>query len=115
MLKTSKTKQVIRPIAFNDGICSIWTLEKNHLKTKLGEFDFHEDTLGINTFHELGLLGKQVDRVISIPYQTLIDQSFAVVIESKAYYVITIQKKDTFPMSLKLTLEKTPIKVGDAQ
>ena len=115
MLKATSTRRAIKPIAFNSGICSIWTIEKNHLKDKLGDFDFHEDTIGIKTFNELGLLGKQVDRVISIPYQELIDQSFVVVIENKAYYMILIQKKDTFPMSLKLTLEKTPIKVGDSQ
>ena len=103
----------VNPIAFNDGVCSVWTVEKNHLKDKLGEFDFHEETLGIRAFYELGLIGKQVERVISIPYQSLIDYSTIVQIEDKRYTITLIQKKETFPMSLRLTLEKSPIRVGD--
>lgn len=108
-------KTSVKPIAFNDGICSVWTVEKNHLKDKLGEFDFHEETIGIKAFYELGLQGKQIDRVISIPYQSLIDYAYIVQIEDKRYSITLIQKKETFPTSLKITLEKSPIRVGDSK
>lgn len=114
MLQNPNSRKV-KPIAFNDGVCSVWTVEKNHLKDKLGVFDFHEETIGIRAFYELGLQGKQIDRVISIPYQNLIDYSTIIQIEDKRYTVTLIQKKETFPVSLRLTLEKSPIRVGDKE
>lgn len=104
-----------RPIAFNDGLCSIWQLKGRTLEKKLGQFDFKEETVGIKAYTEFNLIGKEVEKVISIPYNTLIKNGHIVVIEDEQHEIILCQKKDTFPLSWRLTLSKTPLRYSDAE
>lgn len=103
--KTTKSQK-----AFNDGRCSIYTVEKRSIKEKLGDFDFQEETVGVKAFYEFHVLGIQIEKVISIPFNELINPSRVVKIGNDFYTISLIQKKDTFPISLRLSLSKSPLK-----
>lgn len=105
-------------VAFTDGLAQIYTVNGRSLKEKIGTFAFHEETIGIKAYYGANTIGEQIDRVISIPFNNLIDKSRAIGIENHDgemdYYTISlIQKKDTFPKSLKITLTKTPLRWKD--
>ena len=99
-----------KPKPFNDGICQIFTVEKRSIKECLGIFNFKEETVGIKMFSEMHILGFEIERVISIPFNSIVDKSRVVKIGEIYYEISLIQVKDTFPKSLKITLKKTPLK-----
>lgn len=103
----------LKPKPFNDGICQVFTVEKRRIKDCLGIFSFKEETVGIKAFSELHVLGIEIERVISIPFNPLVDRSRVVKIGETYYQISLIQHKDTFPKSLRLTLTKTPLKWSD--
>lgn len=112
MLKKNLYKVVYPEVLpFNDGKCDAYTIKQRTIKEHLGTFDFHEETVGIQAFTELQTLGIQIDKVIAIPYNNLVDKGRVIKIkgESNYYSIVMIQKKDTFPKSLRLTLTKTNI------
>lgn len=94
--------------SFNDGICTFYTIEKRTLKNKVCTFYYCEETLGIKVFTELQVVGAKAEKVISIPYNTLVTSTHVVVINDIVYNVELIQVKDTFPKSLKITLSRSP-------
>ena len=102
-----------KPKPFNAGICQIFTVDKRRIKECLGIFSFKEETVGIKAFYELHALGVEIERVISIPYNNLIDRSRVVKIGEEYFGISLIQVKDTFPKSLRLTLTKNPLKWND--
>ncbi len=106
-------KKVKNPKAFNSGTCTIYTVENRSLKQKLGYFNFKEETLGYKVTTDLRAIGTEVDKVISIPFNGLVNSSRVVRIGEDYYSISLIQKKDTFPQSLKLTLSKTPLRWND--
>lgn len=99
-------------LPFNDGKCSVYTIDKRTVKELLGTFDFHNETIGIQSFTEFQALGIQIDKVIDIPDNDIVDVGRVLKIndETNYYQIVMLQKKDTFPKSLKLTLTKTNIK-----
>lgn len=101
------------PIAFNDGICTIYSVENRNLKEKLGCFNFKEETVGIKAYSEFHLIGIEIERVISIPYNPLINNGYVVAINGSHYDISLIQKKDTFPKSWRMTLSKSPMRWND--
>lgn len=107
------SKSKLNRVAFTDGLCSIYTAEGRSLKTKLGDFYFKEETIGIRSFTEFQAIGVEVNKVISIPFNDLVDIGRVVVIRGEYYLVNLIQRKDTFPMSLKLTLSKNNLRWQD--
>lgn len=102
-----------RKVAFTDGLCAIYTAEGRSLKEKLGEFRFKEETIGIQSFTEFQAIGVEVNKVISIPFNHLVDIGRVVKINGEHYLISLIQKKDTFPLSLKLTLSKNNLRWQD--
>lgn len=101
--------------AFTDGICKVYSIEKRNIKDHLGSFNFCKETVGVKAFTEFQALGIEIEKVISIPYNTLVDNGRVVKLnDDDVYYQISlIQEKDTLPKSLKLTLSRTPLKWGD--
>lgn len=101
--------------AFTDGICRVYSIEKRKVKDELGTFNFCEETVGIKAFTEFQTLGIEIEKVISIPYNTLTDIGRVVKLnDDDCYYLVSlIQKKDTLPKSLKLTLSKNPLRWDD--
>lgn len=94
--------------SFSSGKCSIYNASERKLTSKIGDFYFQDETIGIKTFTELYAVGTQTDRVISIPFNKLIGTAQAVVIDTIVYKIELIQPKDTFPKSLRLTLSRSP-------
>ncbi len=111
MLKKNKRK-VAQPLPYVSGTCDVFSTEKRTVKDFLGKFDYREETLGIKAFTEFQTIGIEVDKVISIPYNDLVDIGRVVKLDKEEgfYLVSLVQRKDTFPMSLRLTLSKTQIK-----
>lgn len=111
--KTHANQYNSKMLPFNNGTCGIFTIENRTVKTKLGQFDFRDETVGIRAYTDFQVLGIQIDRVISIPVNTVAEIGRLVRInqESNYYQINAIQKKDTtLPHSLRLTLTKTNIK-----
>lgn len=98
-------------LPFNSGICEIYSVEGRTIDTKLGKFNFHEETVGIRAYTEFQTNGIEIEKVISIPYNELIDMSRVVRINGSDnfYRISLIQVKDTLPKSLRLTLSKATI------
>lgn len=111
MINKNKRKQK-SPLPFADGRCEVFTVEKRTVKESLGKFDFREETLGIKAFTEFQTIGIEVNRVISIPLNDLVETGRVLRLndEQSFYQISLIQRKDTFPKSLRLTLSKTNIK-----
>lgn len=107
-----KNRRRVTPIPFVDGTCEVFTAEKRTAVASLGKFDFREETVGVKAYAEFQVLGIQVDKAISIPYNTLVETGRLVKLndESEFYRITLIQLKDSFPKSLRLTLTKTNIK-----
>ena len=99
-------------LPFNDGRCTVYTIEKRTTKDELGTFDFRNETIGIKAFTNFQTLGIQVDKVISIPINSLAEVGRVVKLnqDDNLYMINLIQHKDTLPKSLRLTLTKTNIK-----
>lgn len=99
-------------LPFNDGMCTICTIENRTIKERLGNFDFREETVGVKAFTEFQVLGIQVDKVISIPVNNVTEVGRVLKMnQDKNYYRIEmVQKKDTLPESFRLTLSKINIK-----
>lgn len=97
---------------FNDGVCRVYTVEKRTISEELGIFDFREETVGIQAFTEFSAIGIEVEKVISIPFNTIVNVGRVVKLnDDDNYYLISlIQKKDTFPISLRLTLSKNSLR-----
>lgn len=101
-------KKITTP--FNDGICELWTVNRLKLEEKIGTFNFTEETLGVKSYADFRTLGTEVERVISIPFNEIVDKANQVmVIKDVPYRIELIQKKDTFPVSLRITLTRTTI------
>ncbi len=100
------------PIAFNNGICRIYTVENRSLVEELGAFNFREETVGIKAFTEFNAIGVEIAKVISIPYNKEVDIGRVVRLnDDTMYYLISlVQVKDTFPKSLRLTMTETPLR-----
>lgn len=100
----------MKPKAFNDGICELYSVDRKTLKDKLGVFYYREETLGIKSYSEFLTLGSEIELVISIPYNEVVSKANQVLlIDNQAYKIELIQKKDTFPISLKISLSKTTV------
>lgn len=112
LTKTHANQYNSKMLPFNDGICCIFTIEKRTVKEKLGQFDFREETVGIQAFTEFQAIGIQIDKAISIPYNNIAEVGRVVRLnqEENLYNITMIQKKDTVPKSLRLTLAKNNIK-----
>lgn len=106
------SKNQVESIAFVDGVCDIYTIDGRQAKTKTGTFNYKESTVGIKSYYGFQTLGVEIEKVISIPYNTLVNKSKIVKIGDDTYQITLIQPKDTFPKSLKLTLSKSSIKWG---
>lgn len=110
--KTHANQYNSKILPFNNGTCGIYTIEKRTVKEKLGQFDFREETIGIRAYTDFQTLGIQIDKVISIPFNTLAEVGRVLRInqETNLYQITAIQVKDTtLPKSLRLTLTKTNI------
>lgn len=97
------------PIAFNDGKLDIYTVKNRRLQKKIGTFNFRNETIGIKQYYETSTLGIQIEKIISIPFNNLVANGYAVVINDEHYNIELIQTKDTFPKSLRITLVKIPL------
>ena len=99
-------------LPFNDGMCTICTIENRTIKDKLGNFDFREETVGIKAFTDFQVLGIQIDKVISIPFNNVAEVGRVLKMnqDPNYYRIEMIQQKDTLPKSLRLTLSRTNIK-----
>lgn len=97
---------------FIDGVCEVYTIKKRTVEDRLGVFNFREETVGIQAFTEFSALGIQIDKTISVPYNNVMDIGRVLKIndEENLYQITMIQRKDSFPKSLRLTLTKTNIK-----
>lgn len=101
-------KKITTP--FNDGICELWTVDRLKLKEKIGTFNFSEETLGIKSYSDFKTFGAEVERVVSIPFNEIVNKTNQVmIIKGVSYRIELIQKKDTFPTSLRITLSRTTI------
>ena len=105
-------KQSNQPLPFKDGKCIVCTIKNRTVDETLGTFDFREETTGIQAFTEFNALGIQIDKTISIPFNTIVDVGRILRIneDTNFYQIVMVQRKDTFPLSLRLTLTKTNIK-----
>lgn len=112
LTKTHANQYNSKMLPFNDGICVVYTIEKRTVKERLGQFDFREETVGIQAFTEFQAIGIQIDKVISIPYNNIAEVGRVVRLnqEENLYNITMIQRKDTVPKSLRLTLAKNNIK-----
>lgn len=101
------------PKAFNDGKLDIYTVKNRKLQNHIGTFNFCDETIGIKQFYEFNTLGVQIEKIVSIPFNNLVTNGYAVVIDEEFYNIELIQVKDTFPKSLRITLTKTPLGFKD--
>ena len=106
-----------QPLPFIDGKCVVCTIKNRTVENVLGVFDFREETVGIQAFTEFNTLGIQIDKAISIPYNNLVEIGRVLRInnEDNLYQIEMIQRKDTFPLSLRLTLTKTNLKWNEGK
>lgn len=112
LTKTHANQYNSKMLPFNDGYCVIYTIENRTAKERLGQFDFREETVGLQAFTDFQTLGIQIDKVISIPFNTIAEVGRVLRInQGDNFYRITmVQRKDTLPLSLRLTLTKDNIK-----
>ena len=112
LTKTHSNQYNSHILPFNDGRCVICTVEKRTAKEVLGVFDFRNETIGIKAYTGFQTLGIEIDRVISIPINTVAEVGRIVRLnqDTNFYSISLIQEKDTMPKSLRLTLTKTNIK-----
>lgn len=104
-------------LPFNDGLCRVYTVEKRTAKDYLGVFNFREETVGIKAYTEFQTLGIEVNKAISIPYNTFAEIGRIVLLndDEQFYRIVAIQVKDNLPKSLRLTLSKTNIKWNEGE
>lgn len=112
LTKTHANQYNSKVLPFNDGFCKIYTIEKRTAKEFLGQFDFREETVGIQAYTQFQTLGIQIDKVISIPFNSIAEVGRILKInQDDFFYQITmVQKKDNFPKSLRISLTRTNIK-----
>ncbi len=112
LTKTHANQYTSKILPFSDGICTVYTIEKRTVKDELGTFDFRNETVGLKAYTEFQTLGIQIDKVISIPENSIAQVGRVLKINQDDYYyqITLVQRKDTFPKSLRLTLTKTSIK-----
>ena len=115
LTKTHANQYNSKILPFNDGVVQVYTIEKRTAKDFLGTFDFREETVGIQAFTEFQTLGIQIDKVISIPYNTVVEVGRILRLnqDSNFYQIVMMQVKENVPKSLRLTLTKTNIKWGE--
>ena len=112
LTKTHANQYNSHILPFSDGRCAVYTIEKRTPKDQLGTFDFRNETIGIKAYTGFQTLGIEIDRVISIPINTVAEVGRVVRLnqDTNFYMISLIQVKDTLPKSLRLTLTKTNIK-----
>lgn len=117
LTKTHANQYNSKILPFNDGFCQIYTIEKRTAKDYLGTFDFRDETVGVQAYTGFQTLGIQVDRVISIPYNTKADVGRILKInqDTNFYQIVMMQVKENIPKSLRLTLTKTNLKWNEGE
>lgn len=99
---------------FNDGIVKVLEVNQRSITKELGKLRFGYRTIGIKRFYEAKVLSSSVDKLISIPKNTIVKQMNIIEIESVQYKIEQIQEKfDTAPPCLYLSLKKETIKYTD--
>ena len=117
LTKTHANQYNSHILPFNDGMCTICTIENRTIKEKLGNFDFREETVGIKAFTDFQVLGINIDKVISIPNNDVAQVGRVLKINNDGnyYQIVSMQKKDTLPVSLRLTLTKANIRWNEGE
>lgn len=97
----------IQFIAFNDGICDIYTEDEEGNKTyKYEKLNFSNKTLGYGRYFTALSENIKVDRVIKIPLVTNINSQDICSIGNNVFSIELIQETDdTNPRSMILTLK----------
>ena len=117
LTKTHSNQYNSKMLPFNDGFCQIYTIEKRTVKDLLGTFDFREETVGLKAYTEFQTLGIQIDKVISIPENTVAEIGRILKLNQDEFYyqISLVQVKDTLPKSLRLSLTRTSIKWNEVE
>ena len=104
-------KKKVQFESFNDGVCSLWQLDKTKKPTLLlGNIRFQERTVGIKRNFEAEQAGHTVQKLIRIPRMDFIKVGVFAVIEGQQYTVLQVQKIfNTIPECVDLTLENPTI------
>lgn len=106
---------------FNSGIIEICIKENKRIKRNLldGNIRYKDETLGVTRFYEARVADSKITKVISIPYQHVINNDdkdkYAVNIDDEWYDVDLVQVKSTesFIPKVFLTLKKGGISYVD--
>lgn len=104
-------KKKVQFETFNDGVCSLWKLDRNKKPVLLRkEIRFRERTVGIKRNYEAMQADHIVQKLIRIPRSDFITPGVFVVIEGQQYTVLQAQKiLDVIPECTDLTLENPTI------
>lgn len=105
---------------FNDGVLEICIKENKRIKRNLlpNKIRFKNETLGVTRFYEARVADSKVSKVISIPYQRVINNDdrdkYAVFINQQWYDVDMVQiKYNSNNPKVLLTLKKGGINYVD--
>ncbi len=99
---------------FNDGILNIYVEKNRTLTRKKPNARYGNKTIGITRYQQARVLNETIDKLISIPHGTDIEQSDIVKIGLKQYKIKQIQYKfDTMPPCIYLSLENNNITYKD--
>lgn len=95
---------------FNDGVARVCEVSGRKITAEKGTVRFGIRTVGIKRYYEAKVASDQVDRLISVPYNSPVQRSNLLILSSEQYKIIQIQeKRDSKPPCLYLSLERENI------
>ena len=106
---------------FNDGVINVLEASDGVItKTLHSNIHFGKRTYGIKRFYEAQVTGSEIERLVSIPFNYLVDRKNLIELkdfhtgQTKIYKIAMYQEKyDTTPASIYLALVKTEIQYVD--
>lgn len=118
MLKSKKNKA---SETFNDGIINVLTATDGVITETIHKnIHYGNRTYGVRRFFEAKVGGNEIEKLISIPFNFLIERKNLVELkdfrtgQTKIYEIVMLQEKyDTAPASIYLTLKRAEIEYVD--
>lgn len=100
---------------FNDGILNVLEVDKRHIIKNIVEcMHFGNKTVGVTRFYKASTAGSVIDKLISVPFNKLINRNNLIEIDGEIFSIKQLQEKhDTSPPTLYLSLEKNSLKYAD--
>lgn len=102
---------------FYDGVMDVCSVRNRVLtETKLSDVRFGLRTVGVSRFYRAKVASDTIDKLVSVPINSIIKRSDVLIIEGEQFKIQQIQEKiDTLPPCLYLSLERIVTRYQDGR